>query len=162
MKNIKIICTYRRRAPQSSIGRRLFCLSDLELTDNRLGATPLDVKAKLLLCELNEAIVVEGFVYVSVLRVACRKLHQDPRINSNFPRFFPKTICAGSRSRDPGAYPCQAATLVSTKPLEFLLSILIHHFFSCQTIVLHIPSQMEHFYGLILDIVQCMFTCHIV
>jgi hypothetical protein len=42
----------------------------------------------------------------------CRKLYQNPRINSNFPRFFPKPICAGFRSRDPGAYPCRVAALV--------------------------------------------------
>jgi hypothetical protein len=52
----------------------------------------------------------------------CRKLHRNPRIYSKFPRFFPKTICAGFRSRDPGAYPCRVAALISAKTPEFLLS----------------------------------------
>jgi hypothetical protein len=52
----------------------------------------------------------------------CRKLHQDPRIYSEFPQIFPKTICAGFQSRDPGAYPCRVAALVSAKPPDFLLS----------------------------------------
>jgi hypothetical protein len=53
----------------------------------------------------------------------CRKLHQDPRNYSNFPRFFPKTICTGFQSRDPGAYPCRDAAFVSAKTPEFFLSI---------------------------------------
>jgi hypothetical protein len=53
----------------------------------------------------------------------CRKLHQDPQVNSNFPQFFPKPICAGFRSRDPGAYSCRVAALVRAKTPEFLLSL---------------------------------------
>jgi hypothetical protein len=52
----------------------------------------------------------------------CGKLHQDPQFDSDFPRFFQKTICAGFQSRDPGAYPYRAAALVSAKTLEILLS----------------------------------------
>jgi hypothetical protein len=72
----------------------------------------------------------------------CRKLHQDPRIYSEFPQFFPKTICAGFKSRDPGAYPCRVAAFVSAKPPEFLLSIsypsesvIAQSLLSCQVIV---------------------------
>jgi hypothetical protein len=83
----------------------------------------------------------------------CRKLHQDPRINSDFPRFFPKTVCAGFKARDPSAYPCQVAALVSAKPPEFSLSIsypsesvLAQSLLSCCSIVPHIPPKC--FYGL--------------
>jgi hypothetical protein len=65
---------------------------------------------------------VQMAVKIKKLPGQCRKLHQDPRINSNFPRFFPKPICASFRSRDPGAYPCRVAALVSAKPPNFILS----------------------------------------
>jgi hypothetical protein len=72
----------------------------------------------------------------------CRKLHQDPRINSDFPRFFPIRICTGFRSRDPGAYPCRLAALVSAKTPEFPLSIsypsesvIVQTLLSCHSIV---------------------------
>jgi hypothetical protein len=71
----------------------------------------------------------------------CCKLHQDPRFNSDFPQFFPKTICTGFQSHDPSTYPCQVATLsqrqdpgVST---IIVLSILISRFHSCWAIVSH-------------------------
>jgi hypothetical protein len=76
----------------------------------------------------NEIIRCKGCIndaadqFTQQLPCMCRKLHRDPRINSDFPQFFPKPICTGFNSRDPGAYPCQVAALVSAKNLEFLLS----------------------------------------
>jgi hypothetical protein len=94
----------------------------------------------------------------------CRKLHQDPGIYSEFPRFFPKTICAGFRSRDPGAYPCRVAALISAKTPEFPLSLsylyLISRFYSCRTIVPHTFLLLVLLWSDI-NIVRCIFCCHV-
>jgi hypothetical protein len=58
----------------------------------------------------------------------CRKLHQDPRINSDFPHFFRRLYAPVFNHMNTVLIPCRVAALVSAKTLEFLLSILIHHF----------------------------------
>jgi hypothetical protein len=74
------------------------------------------------ICSLQENQQIGLREIHEALHPPCRKLHQDPRIKSNFPQFFPKPVCTGFQSCDPGAYPCRVAALVSTKTPEFLLS----------------------------------------
>jgi hypothetical protein len=113
-----------------------------------------------------EVRIMRGWKYAlefHLMREAtCRKLHQDPQIISDFPQFFPKPICAVFKSRDPGAYPCRVAALVSAKTPEFLLSILIHHFPVMPDYCPPHSFSMERFYGLMLDVIQCIFLCHVV
>jgi hypothetical protein len=90
----------------------------------------------------------------------CRKLHRHPRFYSDFPQFFPKTICAGFRSRDPGAYPCRAAALVSAQPPEFFLSFSYQYWISTSIhaglLFPHIPSIVTLLWPDFF-IVQCTF-----
>jgi hypothetical protein len=65
------MCTYRSQASRRSHLRRLLCLSDSEPTNDCLGVAAMDIKAEHLLCVVDETFVVEHFVDVSILRLAC-------------------------------------------------------------------------------------------
>jgi hypothetical protein len=96
----------------------------------------------------------------------CCKLHQDPQFIFDFPHFFPKTICTGSKPHDPSAYPCRVAALVSTKPPEFSLSSFYLYCTAPSILPDPYPSHsflMLRFYGLIsVSYNVCFFSCHVV